>query len=177
LSQKEQEADSKMESLLDGNKNLQHQLEPFLKFASQRYPGEEQDKALEKLKDDLNIIKTQVAPRILNEEQRKTLIEELRQIEKKKFRIEAVQGDQEAFELAQSLKMTIHEAGYDVDDIALAANIPFRGLRISVGNKPAPECANLIRKILTHAGFNVRDIYEPNQDTDTVNLTIGSKPQ
>jgi len=173
----EKKLHSKIDDLLEGNKNLQQQLEPFIQSASQKYPGIALDEALEKLKEDLEKIKAKVSPRTLNQEQRETLIEALRLQERKKFSVIAVQGDQEAFDLAQSLKMTIQEAGYNVDDIALVANIPFRGLHISVGTEPAPECANLIYEVLTDAGFMVKCSYESQQDPNIVSLFIGSKSQ
>lgn len=156
--------------------SLEQQVKPFIQLATEKYPGIEQSKALAKLKEDIGKIKAKMAPRTLDPQQRKTIVEGLKSQEKKTFTILAVQGDQEAFEFAQILRAAIVDAGYGVDDVGLAANIPFRGLRISVGTKPAPECAAVLAKTLLDEGLQVYRIYEPNQELNTVNIIVGSRP-
>lgn len=162
---KEAALNEKVETLLAGNRDLRDQLGPFLALASQKYPGANQEEALAKLRADLvaavqraTALEQRVAPRLVTEEQAKAALAVFAAVPKAKVSINAVMGDQEAHQFAQSLLSILRSSGWEVDGVnQVVFSGPVQGTLISVGRTPPPEAAQHLFRALQAAGVQAKE--------------------
>lgn len=109
---------AQMDTLIFVIDTLTVRLEPFAKFAMQKYPGKELDEALEMLKSDLESAKirmdsleTNIKPRFISDEQHKSLMTDLIKVtEISDVAIVYPSGNKEAENLAKQISTIFTES-------------------------------------------------------------------
>ena len=163
----EADLNARLAALQSLNDELRHRIEPF-------------DQATRQLA--VAGLKTGSAEpsgknRVLSARQQHEIGEVLRKHPGRTITMNAVLGDTEGFEFAQTLKHTFVEAGWQVDGVRHAASAaPPVGLCLSAGSAPPPKEMIAAYLALTSAGFDVSQEIDPKLPPEQTTLTIGRNP-
>jgi len=180
---KEEKLQGKIGELLEGNRSLQLQLEPFEDLAKRLHPSLDTQEALKELRQNLedverraDIPEKEMVPRTLAPQQRTAMVAMLRQIGSRKVTVTAVKGDQNALRFATELKAVIEEGGWDVKGVNQTVRSgPTRGLSIDVASDPAPQVAHDLFRALRSADLEVGGNLNKQLSGDDIQLVVDGK--
>lgn len=149
------------------------QLAPFLAIANQRFEAAPPDKRLDLLLARLEELKQTVketaallprSPKLLNNDQITHLQSALDFLKIGKVHIASVNGDNNAFDLAQQLAGLFQNSGFSLTGVdSVVSSVPLKGLKITIKDNSNPQLTSVLEELC-------RDLDQ--QPVITINMAI-----
>jgi hypothetical protein len=176
----------KIDDLVTGNQSLQHQLQPFVDVARERFPGLGTDKGLEKIQESLRHLEQRttalderIRPRQLSEAQIVEISRRLKGVRSAKIHIIRPNGDQEVASLAEQLKKAFSMASWPVEkDLVDLTGAPRSGLILYSSGDPANASVTALYRALEAAQLGSLQLRrDMTLAADVIGIQVGSKTQ